>query len=99
MSASEREKTIAEREKAISTLESDFKTFVEGLQKCTPKRARKRTRTSRSSKTVAWASSRQFTLTLRRQRRSCRADAPRQQYLRRPVLVVARLGDLTALIY
>merc|ERR1711920_1077971 len=33
MSASEREKTIAEKEKAITKLESDFKTFVEGLQK------------------------------------------------------------------
>jgi len=33
MSASEREKTIAEKEKAITKLESDFKTFVDGLQK------------------------------------------------------------------
>jgi len=33
MSASDREKSIAEKEKAITKLESDFKTFVEGLQK------------------------------------------------------------------
>merc|ERR1712045_396706 len=33
MSASEREKSIKDKEKAITKLESDFKTFVEGLQK------------------------------------------------------------------
>jgi len=33
MSASEREKSIAEKEEAMSKLESDFKTFTDGLQK------------------------------------------------------------------
>jgi len=33
MSASEREKTIKEKEKAVETLESDFKKFVDALQK------------------------------------------------------------------
>jgi len=33
MSASEREAQISEKEKAIAKLESDFKAFVEGLQK------------------------------------------------------------------
>merc|ERR1739844_603498 len=33
MSASDREKSIAEKEKAITKLESDFKAFVDGLQK------------------------------------------------------------------
>jgi len=33
MSASDREKEIAEKEKAIETAESDFKAFVDGLQK------------------------------------------------------------------
>merc|ERR1712117_705965 len=33
MSASEREKTIKEKEKAVAKLEADFEKFVEGLQK------------------------------------------------------------------
>merc|ERR1712190_694133 len=33
MSAADREKSIAEKEKAITKLEADFKTFVDGLQK------------------------------------------------------------------
>jgi len=33
MSASEREKSIKDKEAAVEKLESDFKTFVEGLQK------------------------------------------------------------------
>jgi len=33
MSASDREKDIAEKEKAMAKLESDFKAFVDGLQK------------------------------------------------------------------
>merc|ERR1712244_92772 len=33
LSASEREAKIAEQEKALTKLESDFKTFVDGLQK------------------------------------------------------------------
>merc|ERR1711972_363485 len=33
MSVADREKSIAEKEKAITKLEADFKTFVDGLQK------------------------------------------------------------------
>merc|ERR1712241_563540 len=33
MSSSDREKSISDKEKAITKLESDFKSFVEGLQK------------------------------------------------------------------
>merc|ERR1719443_2769955 len=57
LGASKREEKIKEGEISMETLEKDFKTFVEGLQKQYQDASDKKIRTLKRSKTVDWDSS------------------------------------------